>query len=166
MGHVQRSDRHRGRVRARAVIALSRLLKHLREFNLTVVCFALSAIALGRALQINLGFYSEDALWWLTAALIASTVGVVLHRAAPPVSRVSAGVWTALLAAGLAWQFYQLYTSKPGLYLRDDASLTVFRTGIVAQAVCIACGVLNIRPLRRFWFPGLLAASLFLGVWM
>jgi hypothetical protein len=141
------------------------LLKHLREFNLTVICFALSAIALGRALQINLGFYSADALWWLTAALIAATVGVVLHRAAPPVSRVSAGVLTALLVAGLAWQFYQLYTSKPGLYLREDASLTVFRGGIVAQAVCIACGVLSIRPLRRLWFPGLLAASLFLGVW-
>jgi hypothetical protein len=142
------------------------LLKHLREFNLTVICFGLSAIALGRALQINLGFYSEDALWWLTVAFIASTVGAVLHRAAPPVSRASARVLSAILVAGIAWQFYQLYTSSPGLYLRDDASLTVFRTGIVAQAVCIACGVLNIRPLRRFWFPGLLAASLLLGVWM
>jgi hypothetical protein len=42
----------------------------------------------------------------------------------------------------------------------------VFRGGIVAQAVCIASGVTNIRPLRRFWFPALIAASLFVGVWM
>jgi hypothetical protein len=145
---------------------LSRLLKQLREFNLTVVCFALSAIALGHALQINLGFYTPDALWWLTVAFISSAVGIVLHRTTSSVSRISAFVLSALLVAGIAWQLYQLYATRPGLYLRDDARLAVFRAGVVAQAVCIACGVLNIRPLRRFWFPGLLAASLFLGVWM
>src|SRR5262249_23945709 len=52
------------------------------------------------------------------------------------------------------------------LFMSDKANLGVFRAGLVAQAVCIACGVLNIRPLRRFWFPALLAASLLLGVWM
>jgi hypothetical protein len=145
---------------------LNRLLKHLREFNLTVVCFAVSAIALGRALQINLGFYNEVALWWLTVAFISSAVGIVLHRTASSVSRGSAVVVSALLVAGITWQFYQLYTTRPGLYLRDDASLAVFRSGLVAQAVCIACGVVSIQPLRRFWFPGLLAATLFLGVWM
>ena len=55
--------------RAGVPLALSQVLKHLREFNLAVVCFAVSAIALGRALQINNGFYSQDALWWLTVAL-------------------------------------------------------------------------------------------------
>jgi len=145
---------------------LSRLLKHLREFNLTVVCFALSAIALGRALQINLGFYTPDALWWLTVAFISSAVGVVLHRSNSSVSRTSAVALSALLVAGIAWQFYQLYTTPPGLFMREGANLGVFRAGLVAQGVCIACGILNIRPLRRFWFPGLLAASLFLGVWM
>lgn len=142
------------------------MLKHLREFNLTVVCFALSAIALGRALQINMGFYTPDALWWLTVAFITSAVGIVLHRAAPAVSRLTAGVLSAILIAGIAWQFYELYTTRPGLYLSDSANLAVFRAGLVAQMVCIACGVLNIRPLRRFWFPALLAASVFLGVWM
>ena len=106
---------------------MNRLLKHLREFNLTVVCFAVSAIALGRALQINLGFYNEVALWWLTVAFISSAVGIVLHRTASSVSRGSAVVVSALLVAGIAWQFYQLYTTRPGLYLRDDASLAVFR---------------------------------------
>jgi hypothetical protein len=145
---------------------LSRLLKHLRELNLAVVCFAASAIALGRALQINNGFYSPDALWWLTVAFVSCGLGVGLHRAFPTVSRISAAVVSAVLVAGIAWQLEQLFTSRPGFYLRDDASLSVFRGGIVAQAVFIACGVTNIRSLRRFWFPGLLAASLFVGVWM
>jgi hypothetical protein len=75
-------------------------------------------------------------------------------------------VVSAVLVAGIAWQLEQLFTSRPGFYLRDDASLAIFRGGIVAQAVFITCGAANIRPLRRFWFPGLLAASLFVGVWM
>src|SRR5262249_5432818 len=138
----------------------------IREFNLTVVCFAVSAIALGRAIQINLGFYTPDALWWLTLAFIASAIGILLHRATPAVSRPSALVLSALLVGGIAWQLCQLSSTVPGLYLRQGASLGVFRAGIVAQAVCIVCGALNIRTLRRFWFPGLLAASLLLGVWM
>ena len=145
---------------------MSHLLKHLREFNLPVVAFAVSAVALGRALQINNGFYNEDALWWLTVAFASCAAGVLLHRVVPTVSRLSGGVVSAVLIAGIAWQLYQLYTTRPGFYLRDDASLSVFKAGLVAQAVCIVCGVANIRPLRRWWFPGLLAASVFLGVWM
>jgi hypothetical protein len=145
---------------------VNRVRKELREFNLPLIGLAISAIALGRALQINNGFYSPDALWWMTVAFLACAVSVVLHRTVGPVSRSSAAVLTAVLAAGIAWQLEQLFTSRPGFYLRDDASLAVFRGGIVAQAAFIACGILNIRPLRRFWFPGLLAASLFLGVWM
>jgi hypothetical protein len=145
---------------------LSDVLKHVREFNLAVVCFAVSAVALGRALQINNGFYSQDALWWLTLAFVSCTVGVLLHRAVPTLSRVSMVVVSAVLIAGIAWQLVQLFTSRPGFYLSDDANLSIFRGGIVAQAVCIVCGVANIRQLRRFWFPALLAASLFIGVWM
>ena len=142
------------------------MLKHLREFNLAVVCFAVSAIALGRALQINNGFYTPDALWWLSVAFGSCALGVVIHRAVPAVSRLSAALVSAILVGGITWQLEQLFTSQPGFYLRHDASLAVFRGGVVAQAVFIACGVTNIRVLRRVWFPGLLAASLFLGVWM
>ena len=145
---------------------MKRLLKYLGEFNLPASCFAVSVIALGRALQINNGFFSPDALWWLTVGLGACLLGVLLHRTASTMSRTSVVVVSAILVAGIAWQLAQLFVSRPGFYLRDDASLAVFRGGIVAQAVCIACGVANIRPLRHLWFPGLLAASVFLGVWM
>lgn len=145
---------------------MRQVLKHLREFNLAVVCFAVSAIALGRALQINNGFYSQDALWWLTVSFAACTLGLVIHRACPRMSRISIAVVSAILVAGIGWQLVQLFRARPGFYLSDNANLAIFRGGLVAQAVCIACGVTNIRPLRRFWFPALLAASVFIGVWM
>jgi hypothetical protein len=145
---------------------LNRVLTYLRGFNLPAVCFAVTVIALGRALQINNGFFSPDALWWLTLGFIACLLGVVLHRTTSTMSRASAVAVSTILVAGIAWQLEQLFVDRPGFYLRDDASLAVFRGGVVAQAVCIACGVANIRPLRRLWFPGLLAASVFLGVWM
>jgi hypothetical protein len=125
-----------------------------------------SAIALGRAIQIYNGFYHPDAMWWMTVGLVSCLVGVLFHRTTGTVSRVSATLVSVVLIAGIAWQLEQLFTARPGFYLSDEASLPLFRTGIVAQGVLIACGVANIRPLRRFWFPALLATSLLLGVWM
>jgi hypothetical protein len=142
------------------------VLKHLREFNLAVVCFAVSVVALGHALQINNGFYNQDALWWLTLAFVSCGLGVLMHRVVPTASRVSLAVVSAVLVAGIGWQLQQLFTARPGFYLSDDANLSIFRGGIVAQGVCIACGAANIRPLRRFWFPALLAVSVFIGAWM
>ena len=141
-------------------------MKHLREFNVPVILFAVSAITLGRALQENNGFYSADALWWLTVSFVSCAAGLILHRTASVMSRLSALGVSAVLAAGIAWQLEQLFTKLPGFYLRDDASLTLFRSGIVLQAVCIVCGVANIRALQRVWFPALLAMSVLLGVWM
>jgi len=145
---------------------LSQVLKHLRTFNLAVVCFAVSAIALGRALQINNGFYSRDALSWLTVGFVFCTLGILIHRTVPTVSRLSIAVLSAILVAGIAWQIVELFRARPGFYLSDNANFAIFRGGLVAQAVCIACGVANIRPLRRLWFPAVLAASVVIGVWM
>ena len=43
---------------------------------------------------------------------------------------------------------------------------SVFKTAVVVQGLCVAVGLLNIRVLRRIWFPATLAASLWLGIWM
>jgi hypothetical protein len=145
---------------------LSHLLNHLREVNFAAVSFAASALALGAALQVNNGFYSPYALALMTVAFILCLAGVLLHRAVPSMSGITVAVVSAILVAGIAWQLEQLFTTRPGFYLRDDANLTIFRAGIVMQAVCIACGVANIRPLRRLWFPALLAVSTFIGIWM
>jgi hypothetical protein len=142
------------------------VLRHLRAFNLTAVALSVAAIALGRALQINNGFYSPDALWWLTVAFVASLVAIVVHRVWPGLSPLTSLVVAVVLTAGIAWQLEQLFVSKPGFYVRANASMPLFRAGIAAQAVFIACGVANIRALQRLWFPALLAASLFVGVWM
>ena len=142
------------------------MLNELRRFNIAAVCFAVSLIALGRALQIKNGFYNPDALWWLTVALVACGIGVLLHRVAPALSRSSQVAVSVVLLAGIGWQLWQLFTARPGFYLHNDANLSVFRGGIVAQGICIVLGIANVRALRSLWFPALLAASVFLGAWM
>ncbi len=44
--------------------------------------------------------------------------------------------------------------------------MTLFKAAVVAQGVFAVLGVINLAPLRRVWFPGVLASSLCLGVWM
>lgn len=142
------------------------LSDRLRAFNVPAVAFALSAIALGQALQVYNGFYHPLALTWLTVSFVLCVIGVAVHRYAISISRTCALTVIAIFAAGIAWQLHQLFTSRPGVYIIDEANLQLFRAGIVGQAVFVAIGILNIRRVRRFWFPGVLALSLFLGVWM
>jgi hypothetical protein len=138
----------------------------MRQFNISVVGFALSAIALGHALQIYNGFYHPIALIWLTVAFVLCVIAVVVHRFMTPLSSTSVIAVNTALTIGIAWQAQQLFTAKPGFYVRGEANLGLFRALVVAQVVVVALGVLNIRALRRIWFPALLVASLALGVWM
>lgn len=142
------------------------LLRHLRRFNVSVVCFGLSAIALGQALQIYNGFYHPAALTWLTVSLVLCVIAVLVHRFMTALSAASALTLNAVLIVGVAWQAQQLFAARPGFYIRDEASLGLFKALIVAQAVPVVLGVANVRALRRVWFPMLLAASLAPGAWM
>src|SRR5258708_4882496 len=105
------------------------MLKDLRRFNVSVMCFAVSVITLGHALQINNGFFSRDALEWLTVAFVACVIGVLLHRSVPMLAGGSEKIVSAVLLAGIAWHLWESFTARPGFYLREDASLSVFRTG-------------------------------------
>jgi len=145
---------------------LIRFFQRLQDFNVSVICFAGSAIALGHALQFDNGFYHPVALNWLTAAFLLAVVGLLLHRFAATVSHRIAMALQALLVAGIVWQATQLFFARPGLYITEQAHLSLFKAGIVAQVVLVAIGVLNIPALRRIWFAGLLATSMGLGVWM
>jgi hypothetical protein len=138
----------------------------LRELNIPALCFALSAIGLGYALQISNGFYDPRALAWLTGALVFCLIGVLGHRFSSGLSAVSATAVGAVMIAGIAWQLQQLFAARPGIYIHEDAHLAVFRGAVVAQALLVALGALQINAARRWWFPAMLAVSLFIGAWM
>ena len=138
----------------------------IRAFNVSAVCVALSAVALGHTLQISNGFYSPEALAWLSVAFGLAVFGGCLSRLSAELSPSSAIVVTVVLAVGLGWQLQQLFVSPPGFYIRPEANIGIFRAAILVQALCIASGLLGIRGLRRVWFPAVLACGLCLGVWM
>lgn len=134
--------------------------------NPSALCFSLSAILLGRAIQYGNGFYNPIALRWMTAALVLALVGVLVHRVQAAMPGTSARVVEIVLLAGIVWQVQELLTGSPGLYVSGEASRTLFNGLVTLQAVGIALGVARIRLARHLWFPVVLAASMGLGVWM
>ena len=140
--------------------------QRIKQFNVSAVFFALSAIALGQALQVYNGFYHPIALRWLTAAFSLCVVGVLVHRWMAPLSRATTVALTSAATLGFVIQVVQLYRNSPGVYLTADATIGLFKAGLVVQIVAFSVGLLHIRALRRVWFPAFLAASTALGVWM
>jgi hypothetical protein len=133
----------------------------------STLLLALSALCLGAALQEASGFYSPSALVLLTIALGLCLLGV----AAPPVrwlSRFGDGPAAVVLGLGLVFQFMQLLTARPGLYLQiprpEDAR--PFFWGLGAAAV-LSGGLAAERPwLGRAHVPLLLLVYALLGAWV
>lgn len=136
----------------------------LRAVSATA-CLIASSVALGLAVQIADGFYDPTALVVVALALVLTVVGLWLGPHAPDHGRGQV-MLRAVLAAGIACQVYSLLTKSPGMYLQEGARVDLFRAGVLVQAILAAAGVIGIRALSRWWFPGILAVSLMLGSWM
>jgi hypothetical protein len=139
----------------------------IRRANLSPLCMVLAAIMLGHALQIKDGFYHPVALLWVTGALLLCALGVLTHRFATDGSSISERILRTALIAGIVWQIGALLTARsPGMYLSDEANVTLFGIGVGLQAALVAAGVAAVAWLRRWWFPAFLAVSAGLGVWI
>jgi len=129
----------------------------------TELFVGLAALALGHALQINNGSYSVSAMLWLSIALICMIASVALRRVSFPF--VSNKVLWVVLATGLVWQIFQLFTSKPGIYISD-----AYLTGIWKFQGCVViggvCALLSLAPKAWFsgWVRSVLIAATFLAV--
>lgn len=138
-------------------------LPHVHPSTLS---FALSATALGHALQISNGFYDVTALAWVAASFVLCLAGALALGARWALPRSGSTVLCAVMAAGIAWQLTALYNATPGFYLGANASMHLLKAGVVLESVFIAVGVSGIHRARHFWFPAVLAVNLGLGVWM
>jgi hypothetical protein len=137
----------------------------------TAFALAISAVALGHALQVSRGTLHPRAVFWLSAALIACGLGI----AAPPVlqplirgiERRADKTVLCILGGGLALHFSQLFRAPAGDYLWPahlDAALPFLAGLVVAAALVVA---LWARPsLWRWWFAALLLTHFLLGVWI
>lgn len=146
---------------------MSSVRERVGSATLPALCMALAAAVLGHALQIRNGFYDPLALRWLTGALTLCAVGVATHRVEDAGRTTSGRLLSIVLLAAIGWQIWQLLAARsPGMYLRGGANVSLFNAGVVLQAILVAVGAANRRPVRRVWFPAFLAVSTALGVWL
>ncbi|MBK7858061.1 MAG: hypothetical protein IPJ65_05435 [Archangiaceae bacterium] len=127
---------------------------------------AIAAFAVGQAVQVANGNVHPESIKWLTIACLATFVGVVLPTLGiinGPASRW----WCSCSGLGVAYQFNQLLSAPPGIYLR--ANLVVpsdFHVGLGIAALLVGAGLAKKPWLGRFHLWALLAAFLFLGHWL
>ncbi len=145
---------------------MNTLVRQVGRLNPSALCFSLSAIALGSAIQFGNGFYNPTALGWMTGALVLALIGVLLHRLREAIPEGGVGILVTVMAAGIAWQVAELLTGRPGFATRNDASMPLFNGLVILQAAGVVAGVARLRFSRQLWFPFVLGASLCLGVWM
>jgi hypothetical protein len=145
---------------------LTDLLAHLRAFNVSASSFAISAAALGHALQISNGTFHPDALWWLSVAFGFCVLGSTSHRFAATWSQTGMRTAAVLLAAGVLWNVQQLLTTRPGVYIAGTTSLLPFMTGVAVIGALVLLGISGWPAARRVWFPLVLMVSTLLGIWM
>ncbi len=130
--------------------------------GLAAICFAI-----GQAVQASNGNLEPGAILWVAFAMV---VGLVLMARGGV--RPLAGAWEQglLLLAGVAvcWQFAQLFSTPPGIYLRllNVQGLWTFYAGLAVAAVLVGAGLSAVPWLGR-WQPWLLVlAFLVVGRWL
>lgn len=132
--------------------------------------FALSAFALGAALQVNYGQYGAHAMAWLTCAMAACAAGVLrMRRAASATDNENRRVPPDLviLTAGLTAQFAMLLSRSPGVAELDGRlDLLPFRVGLIGAAAFAALAAFGPRSVRRAALVMLLGSHLALGLWL
>lgn len=136
------------------------------------VLLTLAAVAVGYAIHLRDGEYTPRAIHWIGNAIALTAGGVMLSRVDDPAWGRNALL--GVLAAAVAFQFYQLFRSPPGGWnwwsddLKDKRpeNLRLFYAGITIAAVASIGLLLRWRTVRTACIGLILVTHLLLGVWM
>lgn len=126
-----------------------------------------AAIALGNALHIANGFLDPTAIIYLSVAFLFCALAVVVPRVRW-LEQLRESPTVLLLTAGLIFQFGELLTDPPGMYLLVEgpqAHVTYVRW-LAAAAVVAGSLVLNATWLRHVSILALLVIHFGLGLWL
>jgi hypothetical protein len=128
---------------------------------------AAAAIALGNAVQIANGFLDPEAITYLSWAFLFCALGVLTPRV-NWLEGLREWPSVLLLAAGLIFQFRELFTESPAMYLQVDGpeAYTTYFRWLAAAAVLAGSLVLNGTWFRRSRILALLAIHFGLGLWL
>jgi hypothetical protein len=129
---------------------------------------AAAAVSLGRAIQINNGFYDERALVWLSIAFVCLLAALVPGRSAAGAQRRFRLLAVTVMTAGLAGQYATLLTAKPAMYIRfqHPADEPLFFQLLIAATAASVGVVAGRRRVRRTAFLAVLLLHIALGAWM
>ena len=118
----------------------------------TALCFLASVLLLGQALQVSNGFYDETALAMVVAALVATVIGVLLHRwSALTSSTTPDRVISAAALLGVLWQLWTLATAPPVSASLPASAQTALRATLAAEALVIGLGMMRWPRWSRLW---------------
>jgi hypothetical protein len=126
---------------------------------------ALSAVAIGYAVQLNNGAYGPEPLRYLTIGLGAALLAIAVPRFA---MNRGAVVQTLAIAMGVAsaFQIALIVGGPPGIYLRTAFwSDTEARFALVLGAVAIGLAAVGSRALQRGVVLVLFAVHVLLAIW-
>ena len=125
-------------------------------------------MSLGRAIQLQNGFYDAGALIWLSVTFACLLAALVPARGAGGRSRRYRALPVIVLALGLIWQFATLISSRPAMYIEFEHPSdepTFFRMLIAAATLSIGVLLGRRRP-RQVAFLLVLVLHFALGAWM
>jgi hypothetical protein len=135
---------------------------HTDRWSTALFC-AIGAFAIGQAVQVANGNLHPDSIFWLTVACVATFFGVVLPTHAF-IEWAGERAVVLVLGLGVAYQFTQLLTARPGIYLQTMSA--DFFVGLVVAALLVGAGLSDKPWLGRLHFPLLLLVFLWLGRWL
>jgi hypothetical protein len=140
------------------------------DTRLNAMLLALSAAALGYALQINHGMQHPDAMRWLLVSLTLCVIAVASPwpRTRDWLGRYGQPMLLTVLAAGLVIQLVSVATSPPAFFFPADhlplplwVRLVLGMVGVLAVA-----GLVGLRPATSIWFPVAVAVHVVVGLWV
>ncbi|MFZ5785223.1 MAG: hypothetical protein ACOY3Y_02170 [Acidobacteriota bacterium] len=138
-----------------------------RGVRVSVLAALSVAFGVGQAVQASNGNLDPGAIRWLSFAVV---MGVGLLAFGARVVRSSWGEQLLLGVGGAAvcWQFAQLFSTPPGIYLRlpNVQALFTFYGGLAAAAVLVGAGLSESPWLGRWRSVLLVGLFLLVGRWM
>jgi hypothetical protein len=132
-----------------------------------VLAATVAAAALAAAIQNGNGMLHGAAIEWLTVAVLAAAMGLVLPRAAW-LQRACAWAVPWALLAGMLYAFYMWPFVRPALYVQPQTptSQTVYMVALAAAAVVSGLSLSPPPWLKRAHLGVLLTVYAALGLWL
>jgi hypothetical protein len=129
---------------------------------------SIAAVGLGYAIQVSNGNLHPESVTWLTVALVTSALALLLPSPRREgLVKHAERVAVLLLGVGLIWQFIQLATTAPAMYLHPGREgFRPFLTGVVTAAVLAGAGLGSDTWLGRWRLPLLVGVHLAMGFWI